>query len=76
MGNLCRPDAHMDLVEIGSAVYPKIATSCNHSCDPSTVRVKNALNSLFFLPVLCYFFTNHIYRDQKIYRSKDIYVAK
>ena len=33
------PNTNVKLVEIGSAVYPSLATVCNHSCDPSTSRV-------------------------------------
>ena len=33
------PNTNVKLVEIGSAVYPSLATVCNHSCDPSTIRV-------------------------------------
>ena len=33
------PNKNVNLVEIGTAVYPTIATCLNHSCDPSTVRV-------------------------------------
>ena len=32
------PNKNINLMEIGSAVYPTIATCCNHSCDPSTIR--------------------------------------
>lgn len=34
-----RPSSHVNLEEIGSAVYPLIASVCNHSCDPSTIRI-------------------------------------
>merc|ERR1711936_139209 len=33
------PNKHIDLLEIGSAVFPTLASSLNHSCDPSTLRV-------------------------------------
>ena len=33
------PGQNVQLVEVGSAVYPSLATSCNHSCDPATLRV-------------------------------------
>lgn len=32
------PNKNISLVEIGSCVYPTLATCCNHSCDPSTIR--------------------------------------
>ena len=32
------PNKNVDLVEIGSAVYPSLASCLNHSCDPSTIR--------------------------------------
>eukprot|EP00090_Calanus_glacialis_P007248 TRINITY_DN15692_c0_g1_i1.p1 TRINITY_DN15692_c0_g1~~TRINITY_DN15692_c0_g1_i1.p1 ORF type:complete len:671 (-),score=156.98 TRINITY_DN15692_c0_g1_i1:49-2061(-) len=33
------PNKNVDLLEIGSAVFPSLASCLNHSCDPSTVRV-------------------------------------
>ena len=33
------PSTNVNLVEIGSAVYPSLAMVCNHSCDPSTIRL-------------------------------------
>ena len=32
------PNKNIDLLEIGSAVFPSLASCLNHSCDPSTVR--------------------------------------
>ena len=33
------PNKNLDLLEVGSAVFPTLAQCLNHSCDPSTVRV-------------------------------------
>ena len=33
------PNKNLNLVEVGSAVFPTLARCVNHSCDPSTVRV-------------------------------------
>ena len=33
------PSTNVNLVEIGTAVYPSLAMVCNHSCDPSTIRL-------------------------------------
>ena len=40
------PSKNLDLVEVGSAVYPTLARCVNHSCDPSTVRVVHG-NQIF-----------------------------
>ena len=32
------PNKNVDLLEIGSAVFPTLASCLNHSCDPTTVR--------------------------------------
>ncbi|XP_023324175.1 SET and MYND domain-containing protein 4 isoform X1 [Eurytemora carolleeae] len=54
-----RPDSHINLVELGSAVYPRIATSCNHSCDPSTVRL-NIGKDVYLVS------RRHIFQNQEI----------
>lgn len=33
------PATNVNLTELGSAVYPTLASCLNHSCDPSTVRI-------------------------------------
>jgi len=33
------PNKNVDLLEIGSAVFPSLASCLNHSCDPSTIRI-------------------------------------
>ena len=39
LGDRVDPGQNVQLVEVGSAVYPSLATSCNHSCDPATLRI-------------------------------------
>ena len=47
------PNKNINLVEIGSAVYPTIASCCNHSCDPSTIRFScTNCNSVFIQSLL------------------------
>ena len=40
------PNTNLDLLEVGSAVFPTLARCVNHSCDPSTVRVLHG-NKIF-----------------------------
>ena len=40
------PNKNLDLLEVGSAVFPTLAQCVNHSCDPSTVRVLHG-NKIF-----------------------------
>ena len=37
--DVVRVEANIELAEVGSAVYPLLASVCDHSCDPTTLRV-------------------------------------
>ena len=39
--DVVRVEANIELAEVGSAVYPLLASVCNHSCDPTTLRVSS-----------------------------------